>query len=77
MKAAKLTAATITDWQIREFEIDELRRRRSSVKRWAAVDLATQALDSADPVTGVRSAAAIAARARCAEILNARTKECK
>jgi len=56
----KLTADTITDEQVRGLESDELRRLRT----WALADR--------DPVTGARPSRAIAARARCAEILNAR-----
>jgi len=68
-----VTAATITDEQIRQWECDELLRLRSSAKRWAVVDLATEALaDPPGPDGKDGFPRRGEARARCSEILNAR-----
>ena len=65
-----VTATTITDDQIRDWESEELFRRRIPRTRWAAVDLATQALGNRHPVSGEYTPEVKEARARCAEQIN-------
>jgi hypothetical protein len=72
----EVTAETVTDEQIRTWEHEELLRLRSSKKRWAVVDTATDAL-----LTGITPRAGMAmspqrreARARVAAAINARAK---
>lgn len=73
---AEVTAETVTDEQIRNWEHEELMRLRSNKKRWAVVDTATDAL-----MTGVTPSADMAlspqrreARAIIAAAINARAK---
>lgn len=68
----KINANNITDEQIRQLECDELFHLRSSRKRWAIVDLATSALADPPSADGKCFHGRRDARARCAEILNAR-----